>query len=87
VTRTIRIYNKPVIKKAQRYNLDGDDIHPLFGCYLSYPVGIPYTRRSWICMGHCPQCRDKNREPSLIRKRNKEQFMFELRLESPRTPL
>ena len=42
---------------------------------------IALGRRSWVCMGRCPQCRDKNREPSLIRKRTKEEFRYELQLE------
>lgn len=78
----MRIYNNPKIKKSQRYNLDDmSDIHPLFGVHINRQVGIPLTRRSWICMGKCKVCRDKNREPSLIRKRNKEQFRYELKLE------
>ena len=66
MSRTERIYNNPRLKKTQRYNLDDKEIHII--------VGIPLTRRSWICMGKCPMCRDKNREPRLIRKRTKEQF-------------
>ncbi len=82
MTRTMRIYNNPNIKKAQRYNLDDmNDIHPLLGIHINQQVGIPYTRQSWICMGKCKMCRDKNKEPKLIRKRNKEQFRFELKLE------
>jgi hypothetical protein len=68
----MRIYNKR-LKKAQRFNLDDGKMH-LF-------VGIPLTRRSWICMGKCRLCRDPNREPRLIRKRIKEQFRFELKSE------
>lgn len=70
MSHTIRIYNNPRLKKAQRFNLDDEKMH-LF-------VGIPLTKRSWICMGRCPMCRDHNRDPRLIRKRTKEQFRFEL---------
>lgn len=73
MSRTKRIYNNPRLKKAQRYNLDDGIIHLI--------VGIPYTRRSYICMGKCPYCRDHNRDRRLIRKRTKEQFRFELKCE------
>ncbi len=70
MTHTTRIYNNPKIKKAQRYNVDDNKPHLI--------SGIPLTIRSWICMGRCPMCRDKNREPRLIRKRLREQVRFEL---------
>lgn len=73
MSHTERIYNNPRIKKAQRFNLDDGLIH-LF-------VGIPLTRRSWICMGRCPMCRDHNRETKLLRKRTKEQIRFDLKSE------
>lgn len=69
MTHTIRIYNRLKVKKAQRYNAD-----------TGYGIGIPYTKKSWICMGKCQVCRDVNREPWLVRKRNKEEFRMELRL-------
>lgn len=72
MSHTKRIYNKR-LKKVQRFNLDDGQIH-LF-------VGIPLTRRSWICMGRCRLCRDPNREPRLIRKRTKEQLRFEMKSE------
>lgn len=70
MSHTRRIYNNPKLKKAQRFNLDDGKMH-LF-------VGIPLTRRSWICMGKCRLCRDHNKEPRLVRKRLKEQFRLEL---------
>ncbi len=73
MSHTNRIYNNPRLKKAQRFNLDDGQIHMF--------VGIPLTRRSWICMGRCRLCRDPNREPRLIRKRTKEQLRFELKNE------
>ena len=73
MSHTRRIYNNPRLKKAQRFNLDDKEIH-IF-------TGIPYTMRSWICMGRCPMCRDPNREPKLIRKRTKERLRFELKKE------
>jgi len=72
MSHTIRIYNNPRIK-APRYNIDNEELH--------IPYGIPFTKRSWICMGHCPIHRDPNREPRLIRKRNKENFRFILKEE------
>lgn len=73
MSRTRRIYNNPRLKKAQRFNLDDGDIHIW--------IGIPYTRKSYICMGRCSMCRDPNREPRLIRKRKKEQFRFDFKNE------
>lgn len=73
MSHTRRIYNNPRLKKAQRFNLDDGKMH-LF-------VGIPLTRRSFICMGRCKMCRDPKREPRLIRKRIMEQFRFELKNE------
>lgn len=73
MTHTKRIYNNPRIKKAQRYNVDDNQLHLI--------VGIPLTKRSWICMGKCPMCRDHNKEPRLIRKKLKEQFRLELKEE------
>lgn len=43
MSHTKRIYNNPNIKKAQRYNVDDKEAHII--------IGIPYTYRSWICMG------------------------------------
>lgn len=72
MSRTKRIYNCR-LKKAQRFNLDDGGIH-IF-------IGIPYTIRSFICMGRCRMCRDHNKEPRLVRKRTKEQFRFDLKSE------
>ncbi len=73
MSHTKRIYNNPRLKKAQRFNLDDGEMHVF--------VGIPLTRRSWICMGKCPMCRDHNKEPRLMRKRTKEQLRLELKNE------
>ncbi len=73
MSHTKRIYNNPRVKKAQRVNIDDGNSHML--------VGIPLTRRSHICMGRCPMCRDPNKEPRLIRKRLKEQFRLDLKKE------
>ncbi len=79
MSHTTRIYNNPRIKKAQRYNIDNlDDIHPLLGTHTSQQVGIPLTKRSWICMGKCPMCRNRDKEPYLVRKRMKTQLRLEL---------
>lgn len=80
MTHTKRIYNNPNLKKAQRYTLDNPNaLDPTFGFPVSHQVGIPLTKRSWICMGKCPMCRDPNREPRKIRRQNKEQLRVELK--------
>ena len=69
MSRTKRIYNNPRIK-APRYNLD--DGEPRI-CH-----GIPYTKRSWICMGHCPQCRNPEQNTKAIRRREKDELRIQL---------
>ena len=69
MSRTKRIYNNPRIK-APRYNIDDGE--------LRIAHGIPYTKRSWICMGRCPQCRNPEQEPKAIRKRNKAELRIQL---------
>ena len=72
MSRTKRIYNNPRIKAA-RYNLDDKEIHL---CH-----GIPFTWRSWICMGRCPMCRDPSKEPKAIRNKNKADLRLQLKHE------
>ena len=72
MSRTRRIYNNPNLKKTPRSHIDEDE-------YI--PRGIPFTRRSWICMGKCPMCRDPEREPRVIRKKNAEELRFMLKQE------
>jgi len=82
MSHTLRIYNNPRLKKAQRYNLDDvSDIHPLLNMHISQQIGIPFTRRSWICMGKCPMCRNPKREPKLLRKQRKELLRLNLKEE------
>ena len=69
MSRTKRIYNNPRIK-APRYNIDDGETHIVHG--------IPFTRRSWICMGRCPQCRSPEQEPKAIRRRNKDELRIQL---------
>ena len=81
MSRTKRIYNRR-LKKAQRFNWDAPPIKNEIGIIINNNiVGIPYTRKSFICMGRCSICRDPNKEPRLIRKRLKEQFRFDLKNE------
>lgn len=69
MTRTKRIYNNPRVKKTPRYNVDNDEyVH----------TGLPFTHRSWICMGNCHMCRDPKKEPKTIRKRIKQELRTEL---------
>lgn len=77
MSHTFRIYNNPRLKKAQRFNLD--DIDPLLNMHISQQVGIPYTKRSWICMGKCPACRDPKREPRKLRRQRKELLRLNLK--------
>ena len=70
MARTKRIYNNPRLKKTPRYNLDDNTFQPVYG--------IPYTWRSWICMGHCSMGRDPNCESRIIRKRLKMEIRRDL---------
>ena len=79
MSHTIRIYNRR-LRKAQRYDLN-KPIMGEFGIIVNPSTGIPYTFRSYICMGRCSFCRDPNKETRLIRKRKKEQFRFDLKKE------
>ncbi len=78
MSHTKRIYNR-ILKKAQRYNWDisGYDEN---GVRINH-VGIPFTWRSFICMGHCPHHRDPGIDQRTIRKKRKVQFRFDLRKE------
>lgn len=71
MTRTKRIYNLRL--KAPRYNVDDKEPHIIHG--------IPYTIRSWICMGRCPKCRDSKLEQKKLRKQRKEALRLELNIE------
>ena len=71
MSRTRRIYNRPHLKKTARYNLDDGEYH--------IPHGIPFTRYKWICMGHCPMCRDPKREPHTQRRQLKRELAFEMK--------
>ena len=59
------------MKKTARYNLDDGEYH--------IPHGIPFTRHRWICMGHCPMCRDPKEEPRAKRRQLKRELAFELK--------
>ena len=80
MSHTKRIYNRR-LKKAQRYNIHNSG-YDKNGVRIN-DVGIPFTWRSFICMGHCPIHRkDPNKDQKIVRKRRKEQFKFDLRNES-----
>ena len=82
MSHTIRIYNNPRLKKTQRYNLDDTlDIDPFFRVSIKRQTGLPFTKRSWICMGKCPCCRDHNKDQRKLRKQREEQLRFQLREE------
>lgn len=68
MSHTIRIYNRPV-KKAKRVNIDAGEIVLMGG-------GIPFTKKSYICMGRCPECRDPKLETRAIRRKNKEELRY-----------
>ena len=77
---TLRIYNRINLKKTPRYNLDD----PRFtgnlkdvvekGLVIPHQVGFPLTYRSWICMGHCPMCRNHDLDQRHLRKVRKREF-------------
>lgn len=70
MSRTKRIYNNPNLKKTVRFNIDENE---------HYNGGIPFTKRSRICMGECPMCRDPKKEPKVVRRKNKNELRFELK--------
>jgi hypothetical protein len=76
MTNTIRIYNRR-LKKAQRYDLrrSGYDSN---GVSINH-VGIPFTWRSYICMGNCRIHKDHTKDQRLLRKKRSEQFRFDLK--------
>lgn len=82
---TIRIYNRKV-KKAHRIDLSkprmglkeqvetGEIRNPLRNAVHDYGlVYHPYA--SWLCMGHCPMCRDHDKDQRRLRKVRKREFM------------
>jgi hypothetical protein len=83
MTRTIRIYNLPHIKKAQRprlvpseFTLDGRIIKD--NSRDSY-TGFPFAEYGQICMGRCRFCRDPHKDQIIQRKRRKSAFLKELK--------
>lgn len=74
---TIRIYNRKNLKKAQRYNLDEPEKN-LVGVNNYRCVGIPFTIRSWICMGNCPMCKDETKSTKHRRLNYKEIMNIEI---------
>ena len=70
MSRTRRIYNNPNLKKTVRFNIDKNE---------HYNGGIPFTKRSWICMGKCAMCRDPEKEPKGIRRKLKNELRYELK--------
>ena len=81
MSHTKRIYNRR-LKKAQRFNWDAPPIKNEIGIIINNNiVGIPYTRRSFICMGHCRGYKDHSKDQWKLRKQRKEQFEFEIKKE------
>ena len=83
MSNTIRIYNKLNLKKTQRYNLD--DIIKKFKegditCIVNN--GIPFTRRSWICMGNCKYCKENANSTKHRRLIYKNELALELKEEN-----
>ena len=78
MSETIRIYNKSNLKKAQRYDLDNPEEN-LVGKNNYRHVGIPLTRRSWICMGNCKMCKDDANSTKHRRLNDKEIMKIEIK--------
>jgi hypothetical protein len=78
MTHTIRIYNRR-LKKAQRYNLHKSE-YDNNGTSINH-VGIPFTWRSYLCMGNCCMCKDHTKDQRLLRKKRSEQLRFDLKNE------
>lgn len=82
MSNTIRIYNKLNLKKTQRYNLDkiikkfkeGD-----ITCIGN--TGIPFTIRSWICMGNCKYCKEDANSTKHRRLNYEKELVLELKEE------
>ena len=75
---TIRIYNKSNLKKAQRYNADDLESN-LVGINTYRFVGIPFTKKSWICMGNCKMCKDDANSTKHRRLNDKEIMKMEIK--------
>ena len=83
MSKTIRIYNRKNLKKTPRYDLDEinrkfketDDIS-----YITN-IGLPYTKKSWICMGHCSCCKDQSNSTKHRRLNYKKELALELKEE------
>lgn len=80
MSKTIRIYNRKNLKKAQRYNLDEPEKN-LVGINSYRCVGIPFTIRSWICMGNCPMCKDPSNSTKQRRLSYKNELLLQLKEE------
>lgn len=91
MTNTLRIYNRR-IKKSHRINLQTDPVkdlkrqvetgeinNPLRNAVHDY--GFVFHPYAELCMGKCPQCRDRSRDPHHIRKVRKVEFRCILRNE------
>jgi len=85
MTRTIRIYNRKV-KKAHRIDLSkprmglkemvetGEIRNSLRNAVHDYGL-VFHKYAGWLCMGHCPSCRDHDKDPRHLRKVREREFM------------
>jgi hypothetical protein len=95
MSNTLRIYNRPKIRKAQRprwVNQEtplptvgpdgspGKPIYPLDSGRSSF-TGFPYQPHGQICMGHCKTCRDPKKDQKRQRKIRGEDFRRTLKNE------
>ena len=87
MSNTIRIYNRKNLKKTPRYNLDDPrftgDLQEMVEKKLISPhqVGMPLTRRSYICMGNCSGCKDHSQDQKHQRKIREREFARVLPME------
>ena len=83
MTRTIRIYNNPNLKKTPRYNLDEINKKFLETGEVSHitNTGIPFTKKSWICVGNCKYCKDPSNSTKQRRLSYKNELLLQLKEE------
>lgn len=97
MTRTRRIYNKLTMKKTLRNDISKpeggkwwDEMTPEEKKeYIMNPLRNSVQKRGFIyhpyasglCMGHCPFCRDRNKDQKHLRKLKKAEFRNQLREE------
>lgn len=96
MTRTLRIYNNPRLKKTKRKVLGDGGEYPSFKTMTDEEMrayttdslrnsvkeeGFIYHPYMPVCMGHCHFCRDPTQDQKHLRKIRKAEFRHELKTE------